>query len=306
MITQRIIHYKEYGRCAELSNGLIDVVVTLDCGPRIIRYGFLGEGNQLCDDAPLTVQIEGEPEEWRLMGGHRLWASPEHYPKTYYPDNDPVEYEWIQDGLRITKAAHPRVQIESRMEIRLYEGESQIRIAHTLKNTGEWEIETAVWALTNLKPGGLQVLPFARKESHFSDGAKGSRSLVLWTYARMDDPRIKWGNRYVLVQHEEGNTIQTKFGIQNTEGWAAYFRDDSLFIKRFEVCPGEPYPDGGISSATFLIEFMLEMESLSPIRHLKPGDEVRHIETWELHRNGYRVPFGDEDAVQEVVSQYIL
>ena len=305
MITQKIIQYADYGNCAELSNGLIDVVITLDCGPRIIRYGFVGEGNELCDDAPLTVQIEGEAEEWRLMGGHRLWASPERFPKTYYPDNDPVQYEWTQDGILVTKPAHPRVQIESCLEITLKEGSTRINILHSLKNTGEWDIDTAVWALTNLKPGGLQVLPFARRESHFSDGAKGSRSLVLWTYARMDDPRIKWGNRYVLVQHEEGNVIQTKFGIQNTEGWAAYFRDDSLFIKRFEVHPGEAYPDGGISSATFLIEFMLEMESLSPIRRLQPGDTVAHTETWELHRHIRAVPFGDEEAIHEVMSLYL-
>ncbi len=305
MITQKIIRYMNYGNCAELSNGLIDVVITLDCGPRIIRYGFAGEGNELCDDAPLTVPVEGEAEEWRLMGGHRLWVSPERFPKTYYPDNAPVDYDWVENGIVITKPAHPRVHIESQLEITLKEGDTKIQILHSLKNTGEWSIETAVWALTNLKPGGLQVLPFARRESHFSDGVKGSRSLVLWSYASMDDPRIKWGNRYVLVKHEEGNTIQTKFGIQNSEGWAAYFRDNSLFIKRFSVYPGKTYPDGGISSATFLIEFMLEMESLSPMRKLEPGDTVEHTEIWELHRHAHHIPFGDEDAVCEAVSQYI-
>jgi len=67
--------YKNHGNCMELSNGIVDVMVTLDTGPRIIRYGFSGQPNEFCDDAPMTLEVSGK--EWRLMGGHRLWHSPE-------------------------------------------------------------------------------------------------------------------------------------------------------------------------------------------------------------------------------------
>ena len=41
----REIQYGGFGRCVELSNGEVDIVATLDCGPRIIRYGFTGGKN---------------------------------------------------------------------------------------------------------------------------------------------------------------------------------------------------------------------------------------------------------------------
>ena len=39
------IQYSHYGRCCVISNGKVEVYVTLDVGPRIIRYGFAGGEN---------------------------------------------------------------------------------------------------------------------------------------------------------------------------------------------------------------------------------------------------------------------
>ena len=70
------VEYKNYGKCIEISNGIVDLLITTEVGPRIIRYGFVGERNEFCDDAPLTLDVDGE--DWRLMGGHRFWMSPKN------------------------------------------------------------------------------------------------------------------------------------------------------------------------------------------------------------------------------------
>ena len=31
--------------------------------------------------------------EWKPWGGHRLWAAPEAMPRTYSPDNSPIDYK---------------------------------------------------------------------------------------------------------------------------------------------------------------------------------------------------------------------
>ena len=306
MITKEVIHYSDFiGRVVQVSNGIIDVAVMIDKGPRIIRYGFTGETNELCDDAPLTVDVEGYDEPWYLFGGHRLWPSPEKFPKTYYPDNDPVEYEFTEKGVRVTKPAHPNVHIESVFDITVEEGDTKISIKHTLVNKGEWPIRTACWCPTNMKPGGMMVVPFSIAPSHFVDGAKDIRKLVLWPYAKMDDHRIKWGNNFVMVQHEEGNTEQTKFAITNKDGWTAYFNHNNLFIKRFEYIPGAEYPEGGGNSVTFMIEFMHEVESLSPMTEIPPEGTLSHVETWELHKGVASPACFDEAVVAEAVKNYI-
>jgi len=40
MFETKIIEYKDYGKCLSITNGIVDLAVTIDIGPRIIRYGF--------------------------------------------------------------------------------------------------------------------------------------------------------------------------------------------------------------------------------------------------------------------------
>ena len=53
MFETKIIDYKDYGRCLSITNGIVDLAVTLDIGPRIIRYGFVGGANIMLDDKSL-------------------------------------------------------------------------------------------------------------------------------------------------------------------------------------------------------------------------------------------------------------
>ena len=105
MVSYQEISYKNYGKCLEISNGAIDLLVTLDVGPRIIRFGFCGKENMLFEDIDREQNynkedmraIYGQDKTWYLYGGHRLWISPE-YADTYYPDNTPIAYEKIKNG----------------------------------------------------------------------------------------------------------------------------------------------------------------------------------------------------------------
>ena len=39
-----------FGKCLEISNGEINAIITIDFGPRIIRYGFVDGENMLYED----------------------------------------------------------------------------------------------------------------------------------------------------------------------------------------------------------------------------------------------------------------
>ena len=294
--------YKDYDKCMELSNGIADLVVTLDTGPRIIRYGFTDRPNEFCDDASLTLDVQGK--EWRLMGGHRLWHSPEAYPRTYWPDNDPVGWEKTKSGIRVTCKNQDWVQIDKEMEITLSPSDSRVRIVHTLTNKNAWPVKLAAWALTVMAPSGIEIIPQPQHESHFSDGAKGSRVITLWSYARMNDPRVSWGEKYIIVQQDVNNDTNIKFGISNEDGWAAYLNRHHLFVKKYTHEPAAEYPDHGVSYETFCCNFMLEMESLSPLTLLEPEDKVSLVEEWKLFDGLDQVP-EDEQQIDEIVEKYI-
>src|SRR5579862_4195581 len=86
-----IVAYGGWKRCARIVSGQLEMIVTLDVGPRVIRFGAIGGPNELVEYPADTGKTGGD--EYRSYGGHRLWIAPEEMPKTYYADNHPVEYE---------------------------------------------------------------------------------------------------------------------------------------------------------------------------------------------------------------------
>ena len=95
------VNYLGQPNCYRLSNGTVEVIVSTDVGPRILRYGFVGEENVLGEYPDLKVT--SELGEWTAYGGHRLWTAPEAMPRTYSPDSLPVEFRI--DGDRTIRSA---------------------------------------------------------------------------------------------------------------------------------------------------------------------------------------------------------
>src|SRR5882724_1631173 len=81
------INYGGWANCLRLSNRLIDLVATTDVGPRLIRFGFVGQRNEFREFPGMLGKRGGR--RWRIYGGHRLWMAPEALP--YFPDNRPVK-----------------------------------------------------------------------------------------------------------------------------------------------------------------------------------------------------------------------
>jgi hypothetical protein len=294
--------FKKLGKCIELSNGTVDLLTTIETGPRIIRYGFTGCQNEFCDNSELALSVEND--EWHLIGGHRLWHSPEAFPRTYVPDNDPVHWEKIENGIRVTNKVQNWVQIKKEMEITLSPAGSKVRILHRLINKNAWQVELAIWSLTVMAPGGKEIIPQPQNKSHFSDGFKGARVIALWSYSKMNDPRVYWGDKYITLQQDKNISANIKFGISNEDGWGAYINNNHLFVKKYSHDRNAKYPDGGVSYETFASDSILEMETLTPIILLEPDKEATHIEEWKLVDTA-NIQADNEKQIDEIVDKYI-
>ncbi|MGD9290529.1 MAG: hypothetical protein PVG74_23110, partial [Desulfobacterales bacterium] len=259
--------------------------------------------NVFCDDT--SMKIDRGNEEWRLYGGHRLWHSPEAFPRTYEIDNYPVEWKQTACGIHVKQPLDEWVQIEKELIITLASEEKKVTVEHILTNRNAWPVELAAWGLSVMAAGGKEIIPLPQHQTHFSDGNKGSRIIALWSYTKMNDPRVYWGDKYITLQQDPLIDSTIKFGLSNEDGWAAYFNDGNVFIKRYDHLPGVKYPDHGVSLETFAIDFMLEIESLSPLVLLQPNDEVQHTEEWELIE-GVANPPDKEDELDDWVQKYIM
>lgn len=290
--------YSIYGNCYKLTNGTVDVLVTTDLGPRVIFYGFAGGNNILAELGP-DVVVKTELGDWHPWGGHRLWHAPEALPRSYFPDNEPIEAEMVgNDSVRVVEPVESTPKIEKEMLIKLDAQGTRVTITHKLTNKNVWAIELAPWALTIMNGGGTTIFPQEPFISH-DDYLLPARPLTLWHFTDMSDPRWTWGKKCVRLKCDPAITFPQKVGAMNKQGWAAYLREKTLFIKRFPFIEGANYPDHGCNFETYTDGSFMEVETLGPLTKLEPEASVTYAEQWYLFNN---VEVGDaEESLEKAI-----
>jgi hypothetical protein len=269
--------------CLRLSNDHVEVIVTTTFGPRILYYGLKGGENilaELPDESKMT-----ELGEFKPWGGHRLWAAPEVLPRTYAPDDQPVEVV-IDDelGMNLLGTVEQSTGIQKSLYLRLDPEGSRLTVLHGITNRSMWEIELAPWALTILKEGGRVILPQEPYRPH-SEYLLPARPLVLWHYTDLSDSRWTIGPKYIQLATDESKPEPQKIGIANHQGWGAYLHDRTLFVKHAVHYDGMIYPDFGSSTETYTAGSFIELETLGHLERLSPGDTAQHVEVWHLYGN---------------------
>lgn len=296
------VRYFNQPNCFKLTNGNVDVIVTTDIGPRVIAYRFVGGENILGELSKDTV-VKTEFGEWHPWGGHRLWHAPEVMPRTYSPDDSPVDYEIVgNDSIRLTQSVEPATHIQKEMVVKLESTGTAVTVTQRLTNKGQWPVELAPWGLTIMNGGGVTIFPNEPYIPH-SERLLPARPMVLWHYTDMSDPRWHFGKKYVRLHTDDKLTEPQKVGVANKQGWAAYLRNGVLFVTRFPYIEGATYPDHGCNFETYTAGNFMEIETLGPMVKLEPGQSTTHIETWHLFKD---VKAENTDASIELVVQPLV
>lgn len=266
--------------CIEVSNGTLSLRFTKDVGPRVISLQLPGSPNMFAEFAEETMDRPGRGE-FRFYGGHRLWRAPEDPALTYLPDNDPVDIQMMENGVRVAQKAEAETGIEKQLTLRFESDPHKVVVDHTFTNRGSGSVRCALWATTMFKPGGVAILPQSVMGERQSD-LLPNRSIVLWPYSDVGSPCLSLGNERILVRAEmrEG---RLKIGYPNSRGWLAYWRDRTLFVKRADYVKGAEYCDLGSSSECYCGTKFIELETIGPIGVISPGESAHHRETWEVY-----------------------
>jgi hypothetical protein len=290
----------EFGRWAnniKLSNGQIELIATLDVGPRLVRFGFVG-GQNLFKEFPEQQGKSGE-SEFMLRGGHRLWHAPEVMPRTYYPDNQPVQLEELNElAIRLTPPPETSNNLQKQVEVQMAADANVVTVTHRITNLGAWDVTLAPWALSVMNPGGMAIIPLPEKPQHEGNFVPNI-GLILWPVTDLADSRYRWGSKYITFSYEAAKG-PGKFGLNVELGWAAYQLNNQLFVKYFDYLPDACYPDHGCNFETYSDQKILEVETLGPLTTLAPGATAEHVETWRAFD---QVPTVSDDAS---IDQHVL
>lgn len=289
------VKYGGWPNCVRMSNGTVELIATTDVGPRVIRYGFIGKDNEFYEDP--TQLGKTNSEEWLAFGGHRLWLAPEAKPRSYYPDSKTIEVFQKGQSVQLIQPIETDNGMQKEILITMAPTGSKVTLEHKLTNRNLWTVDVAPWTLTVMAPGGKAIFPQEPYSPHPDipdfPGQKidkkyylAVRTLVLWSYTNLADPRWEFTSKYIVLNQDPKATNPQKIGMSNRQNWGAYLRDGHLYVKVNTYKEGATYPDHGCSFETFTNADMLELEGLGPMAKLAPnGGSVDYSEDWYLFDN---------------------
>lgn len=303
-------NFKDYGKCVEITNGVISALITVEVGPRIISFGYVGSQNFMNANRvglggkevlQSYVDLFGEGRRWENLGGHRIWLSPESYPETYTPDDKPCTFTATENGAVFTYAEDTEIGVLKTMEIKMDADDTNMQVIMSIKNMTESPMEFAVWALSVCSQNGTLIIPMNTNDTDLLP----NRTISVWPYTDMSSPLFYWGKKYITVKQEPTvEPYKAKIGLDVNEGTAYYVLGDEVLCKRFDTNhPDGKYPDGGCSFETYVCDRMIEFETLSELKTVNPGETNEHIEHWCLCKKPCDVDFKNDGSIEAFIDK---
>jgi hypothetical protein len=263
----------------QLANEQVELIISLDVGPRILSYKTRN-GENVLKNYPEQMGTAGE-EKWMIRGGHRFWIAPEDELLSYVPDNQPVKHDLrAENGVHLINEGVDPWKVRKEMTVTLAMDSSEVTIVHRATNESGQPIEIATWGLSVMAPGGLEIIPLPPLGQHPRD-LLPNRQMIIWPYTDMSDARWRFGWKFITVR-QTADGGPAKLGLAHKERWVAYLMRNTLFVKTFGFVEGASYPDLGCNFETFTNTEMIEIESLGPLKTLAPGEATEHTEHWYL------------------------
>src|SRR5579872_2040119 len=291
-ITIDKVAYRGWPNCYRISNGEVELIVTTDGGPRIIKFAFVG-GRNIFKEFDEQMGKSGE-KEWMARGGHRLWMSPEDPVGSYALDNSPVQAERKGDTLVLTGIVEKETGLQKQIVVKLSPTGSDVEVLHRMTNKGAKPKRLAAWALTMMAQGGVAITGYPPRGTHPKD-LPPTNPLVMWAYTDFSDKRWQFTSKYLVLRQDPHATAPQKAGLFNKNTFGAYLFGSDLFIKKAIAMDPAAQPDFGCSYETFTSADFLEMETAGPIKILQTNTSLEHVEHWSLHKNVRMPSFTDAE-----------
>ena len=257
-------------------SGDIRLGVPLDFGIRISYLSYRGSKNLFFEQPKHMTDLTTD-EGWRVYGGHRVWLAPES-DGDYSPDNLPVSYEISENGITLYQREDERLRVEKSIEIS-FVGDDAVRVVNRARSTDVGPAVFSVWAITSMDSGGTEYIPLKYGRQDYSPLTR----VAMWYYTDLGDKRAEYSPELIKLSHAPYPT-RYKIGVGHPNGSVKYVNHGVSFEKAFDIYDGKEYPDGNVSFETFMCDHMVEIESLSPLYEVAPGQTVSHTELWRLSK----------------------
>ncbi len=293
----------------EIANPECRVVVVPAIG-RIMHYGFRDGENMLWENPALLGIRPPDPgdghlhgnADWLNFGGDKVWPMEQTrwpavngsaWPPDPWFDGAPHGFRLTQDGCVITGPVSRFNGGRSVREIGLAASGTVLSIRQRIEKIRPVPSEAGGplrftnWNVTQIRKPERILFPAAPRnpsgswfhdyvfEGESASGCLGKRPAARGAMGVFTPDPVR----------------SLKIGA-DTDGWLAGLAGETLIVERFERVPDVVYPDGGLTVAAYSCPDYAELEIMSPMEPLGPGQSLSFDIAWELA--ALSAPSGEE------------
>ncbi len=287
-ISVRKLRFKNES-AVELATSALRLVIVTSRGPRIAHFSRAGGESFL-----MWNPGKYRRDKWDLCGGHRVWLTrpgADESEETYSPDNAACTVELRRDGFTVTTPPDPTNRVVRGLTVRALAAD-RLELTHFACNSSDMLWSGGLWGLTCTLP-----TPTTTYVCPLSDGSEWDAASVVFFKkwggghtGAYNDPQFSFTDEAMLVRSlgsENKRMMRTGAGILAMHDPVR----DVLFAKHVEFSASGKYPLGcNLAFYTGPASFMVELETQSPFANLKPGESLKHTETWALSAAGRKLP----------------
>lgn len=266
----------DLGHLLCLSNGKVELEVTLDIGIRIVHLSCCGMKNLYYrQPSDLSDGIFRE-HGWRLIGGHRFWIAPESE-ESYWADNLPVQYALSENGVTLTQQFDPWIGIEKAMHLEFLP-DGTILVEHIACNRADSAITGSLWGINTLA-GGTGEIEFIGSGKY-----SPTRTVTLWRQTNLADSRLTFSDDLVRVSHKPLSNY-FKIGVYSSSGRIVHHNYGQELEIQMQPASMDQCADGGVNVEVYMNRNFMELETLGPLTTISPGASVTVREIWRIQRS---------------------
>jgi hypothetical protein len=193
---------------------------------------------------------------------------------------------------RLTSKPAPDAGIRLIRDFVLAADSSHLACTQTMENTSDKVQSWCHWGRMFAVHGGIGVVPLTPEHQRFPKGyimMRGRDEMLILP----EDPNVRRRGDFIEIL---APPKEPKLGFDTFAGWFAYqMPNDLAFVKTYPADPGQPY--GEIAGLTLSIWYpqaswvpACELEPISPMQTIKPGEKASFTENWHLIPNKFPDP----------------
>lgn len=277
------------GHAAVISDEDLELIVSLDYGPRIVSVKKGGLQNLIYNEVD---------EQYGRSHGHKMRITLERSTNGIYCDDLPVRYSPMTDGVRFVQTTVDPVALELTMDI-TRAADGGVMVVHSVLNKSDDYVKLSIYTETPFANNGFVFVP----QSNVPETEKPGRILTLWHGVNWTDPRLHFSDQYICIsnsQSEQENRL--KLGSNNTAGWCGYTDGTRCFIKRYVHSRSALYPFYSCSTIATSYYSHMSIQTISPFYRIAPGESARHVEYWMLPVSGKELTASDTASLDDFIN----